>query len=179
MTVNERSVRTIGSHSTIILGALLSLALVLWMGLMTWSHSQAATGMEADTSALAVAESPEHGQYLTDNAGRALYIFLRDTNGVSACEGDCLVNWPPALVESMDALPTLPEGMDASLLSAIERPDGTFQLTYNGWPLYYYIGDTGPDMTTGQGQGDVWYLLSTQGTGVGLAAEDLGGGAAP
>lgn len=175
----ERSVRQLGTRRTVILGALLSVPLILWLTLFTWSYSQAAPAVEADTSALVMAESPDFGQFITDNNGRAIYIFLNDTNGVSACEGNCLVNWPPVLVPAADSMPTLPEGMDAALLGTIERPDGTFQLTFNGWPLYYFVGDTGEGMTTGQAQGEVWYLLSPQGTGVGLAADQLEGGAAP
>ncbi|MFA5594985.1 MAG: hypothetical protein WDA15_06860 [Trueperaceae bacterium] len=174
----ERSFTLAGTRKTLVLGALLTLSLCLWLSLATWSHAQAAA-VEADTSALVVAESPELGQFLTDNNGRAIYIFLNDTSGVSMCSENCLQNWPPVLVPAADALPTLPEGMDAALLGTLQWPDGTFQLTYNGWPLYYFIGDTAAGMTTGQRQGEVWYLLSVQGTGVGLAADQLGGGAAP
>lgn len=166
-------------RKTVIPGLLLGLVLALGTGLLSTGFSQDTATMEADTTALQVAESADHGQYLTDNSGRAIYIFLNDTSGTSVCEGNCLQNWPPVVVAGADQLPTLPEGMDASLLSTIERPDGTFQLVYNGWPLYYFVGDTGPDMTAGQGQGEVWYLLSTEGTGVGLGADQLGGGAAP
>ncbi len=174
----ERSVTVAGARRTLMLGALFAVALSLWLGLATWSHSQAAA-VAPDTSALVVAESPDLGQFLTDNNGRAIYIFLNDTSGVSMCSENCLLNWPPVLVPAADALPTLPEGMDAALLGTLQWPDGTFQLTYNGWPLYYFIGDSAAGMTAGQGQGEVWYLLSLQGTGVGLAADQLGGGAAP
>lgn len=178
MPVNTRFNLTKGARN-VALGVLLSMALVTVLALVTWSVAQDAAGATADTSALTLAESPDHGQYLTDNDGRAIYIFLNDTSGVSNCEGNCLQNWPPVLVPSMDELPTLPEGMDASLLGTVDRPDGTVQLVYNGWPLYYFVADTAEGMTAGQGQGDVWYLLSTEGTGVGLAADQLGGGAAP
>lgn len=175
----ERSFTLAGTRKTLVLGALLTLSLCLWLSLATWSHAQAAA-VEADTSALVVAESPDLGQFVTDNNGRAIYIFLNDTSGVSMCSENCLLNWPPVLVPAADALPTtLPEGMDAALLGTLQWPDGTFQLTFNGWPLYYFIGDTAAGMTTGQGQGGVWYLLSVQGAGVGLAADQLGGGAAP
>lgn len=177
--MNERLHLSLSTYRTTILGALAGLTVVIVLGLASLAFSQETTMVEADTSALTLAESPDHGQYLADNSGKAIYIFLNDTSGVSACEGNCLQNWPPVLVPSMDELPALPEGMDASLMSAIERPDGTFQLTYNSWPLYYFVADTEAGMTAGQGQGEVWYLLSTEGTGVGLDADQLGGGAAP
>jgi predicted lipoprotein with Yx(FWY)xxD motif len=55
------------------------------------------------------------------------------------------------------------DDIDASLLGTAERPDG-IQVTYNGWPLYLYVGDTVPGETTGQDQGGVWYVLDPTGT---------------
>ena len=37
------------------------------------------------------------------------------------------------------------------------------QVTYNGWPLYFYAGDTAPGDTNGQGQGGVWYVVDPTG----------------
>ncbi|HET7369745.1 MAG TPA: hypothetical protein VFK45_02780 [Gammaproteobacteria bacterium] len=40
------------------------------------------------------------------------------------------------------------------------------QVTYNGWPLYYYAGDKKPGDTRGQdkkGFGAEWYLISPEG----------------
>ena len=179
MTVNKRvpvQSRNLWPALILILfGTVIALALVL----NTLSYAQSSTEAAAANSALLVAESAEHGQFLTDAAGRALYIFLNDTSGVSNCEGGCLVNWPPLLVDSADQLPGLPEGLDASLLGTFEHPDGSVQVVYNGWPLYYFVADTGPGMTLGQGQGGVWFLVTPQGTGAGIAADEPGSGAAP
>lgn len=153
------------------------LTTLLW--LVTWSSSQTSTAPLPATPALLVAESADYGQYVTDSDGRALYIFLNDTAGASACADNCLLNWPPVLVASPQALPELQGAMDAALLGTLDRADGTVQLTFNGWPLYYFVADTEAGATLGQAQGDVWYLLSPQGTGVGLNADELGGGAAP
>lgn len=178
MTVNHNDqVARTNVRLTLVAGvvaATLGLALLL-SGL---SGAQTATEVAAN-SALLVAESPEHGPFLTDAAGRALYIFLNDTSGVSNCEGGCLVNWPPLTAAAGDQLPMLPEGSDASLLGTFQHPDGTLQVVFNGWPLYYFVADTAPGMTAGQGQGGVWYLVTPQGTGAGLAEGELGGGAAP
>jgi predicted lipoprotein with Yx(FWY)xxD motif len=37
-------------------------------------------------------------------------------------------------------------------VGSIQRPDGSNQITFNGHPLYYYSGDTGPGQTAGQGR---------------------------
>ncbi len=126
-----------------------------------------------------LAESSEYGQFLVDQNGMALYLFLPDAQGASTCYDDCATNWPPLTVESADALPTLGEGLDQALLGTVERDDGTLQLTYNGWPLYYYLGDMEAGATNGQGLGGNWFLVSATGEAVGAdmgaPADDAGG----
>ncbi len=127
----------------------------------------------AAVTGINLAESTEYGQYLVDANGMSLYLFMPDAQGASTCYDDCATNWPPALVDSADALPTLGEGLDQSLLATVERDDGTIQLTYNGWPLYYYIGDMAAGDTNGQGLGSNWFLVSP--TGEALGADEGGG----
>ena len=109
---------------------------------------------------LMVGETDELGQFLTDAEGMTLYIFSNDEmgSGVSVCNDDCAVNWPPFYAE--DA--SLPEGVPGEL-TTITRDDGSEQLAYNGMPLYYYIDDVAPGDTTGQGKGDVWWVASVDG----------------
>jgi len=116
----------------------------------------------AGGATLAVAETSELGQFLTDAAGMTLYLFTNDEEGTSNCTGECLVNWPAFV--AADPL-TLPEGVDGEL-TQIARDDGTMQVTYNGWPLYYFIKDENPGDTTGhdvEGFGAEWYLLTPGG----------------
>lgn len=112
-----------------------------------------------------VSEIGTSGAVLVDGQERALYLFTRDTqNGsTSACTGNCLAEWPPLLT---NAEPVAGEGVDASLLGTITRDDGTTQVTYNGWPLYYYVDDTAAGDATGQGMEGVWFLVSPTGEAV-------------
>jgi predicted lipoprotein with Yx(FWY)xxD motif len=107
-----------------------------------------------DDSPVAVAETPELGQFLTDAEGMTLYLFTKDEPGKSNCYDQCEENWPVFMADST----TLPEGV-AGELTVITRDDGTEQLAYNGWPLYYWVQDQAPGDTTGQGVGDVWYVV--------------------
>lgn len=109
-----------------------------------------------------VADVGTFGQALVDAEGRALYLFTNDTqnSGASSCTGNCLVNWPPLLT---DGDPVAGEGVDEAMLGTITLEDGTTQVTYNGWPLYYYIDDTAAGDTNGQGVGGVWFLVSPTG----------------
>ena len=111
---------------------------------------------------VAVAQNPL-GQILTDAHGRALYLFEGDTGTTSTCVGECASHWPPLTTVGA---PTAGTGVDAALLNASPRPDGTLQVTYNGHPLYYYDDDHDPGTTKGQGEsafGAKWYVLTPAG----------------
>jgi len=106
--------------------------------------------------------SPFVGPYLTDTAGRALYIYASDTPGdcvqpaVTVCEADCAVSWPIFDAKKRRLAP----GLDDSLFGSIQRADGTDHTTYRGWPLYYFKTDTVKGMVTGQGKSKVWWLAT-------------------
>jgi len=99
------------------------------------------------------------GTMLVDADGKTLYIFLKDTQNAntSACSGNCADNWP-ALTDA-----TAGEGIDAALLGSFQRGDGSKQVTYNGWPLYYFVQDSNPGDVNGQGIGGNWYVISPAG----------------
>lgn len=59
-------------------------------------------------------------------------------------------------------------GVDASKIRTTTRTDGSIQVTYNGWPLYYYAKDAKPGDILGQNGGGVWYMLSADGIGIGM-----------
>ena len=103
---------------------------------------------------LLLAESGEQGPYLTDEAGMTLYTFARDVPGTSNCYDRCAVAWPPLLVEEGDQL-VAGEGLPGEL-GTTEREDGTLMVTYNNWPLYYWVNDGAPGDTTGHNVGNVW-----------------------
>ena len=107
------------------------------------------------------ATNDKMGSFLVDAKGNSLYMFTKDTANLSNCYGGCATAWPPLLVT--DA-PVAAKGLDASLLATTTRTDGTMQVTYAGWPLYYYIKDKAPGDVLGQTVGGVWYLLAADGS---------------
>lgn len=113
---------------------------------------------------LETAASEEYGTYLVDGDGRALYLFTADAVGESStCHDDCAEAWPPLVT---DGEPSVASGLDASLVGTIPREEGSIQVTYGGWPLYYFQRDSGPGSKEGQdvhGFGGEWYLVSPQG----------------
>jgi predicted lipoprotein with Yx(FWY)xxD motif len=115
---------------------------------------------DAATSAgdvISVVDS-EFGRILADGAGNTLYLFTPDAGGPSTCVEGCAAIWPP-----LTTVVAAGEGADGSRLGSVTRDDGSEQVTYNGWPLYYYAEDTVPGDTNGQGVNDVWYVVSATG----------------
>lgn len=118
------------------------------------------TGGEETVIRASLSES--YGPILVNGDGRAVYIFLNDTqNGdSSACTGECTTQWEPVTPEGdLVAGP----GAIQNLLSTITRDDGTEQVTYNGWPLYYYYRDHGAGSAAGQGEENLWFLVLPSG----------------
>jgi predicted lipoprotein with Yx(FWY)xxD motif len=94
---------------------------------------------------------------LTNTSGFTLYWFAPDTATRSACYGTCAGYWPP-LTGPPAAGPGIP-----GTLGTIKRSDGTTQLTYDGHPLYTYVGDTAPGQAFGNNlnlNGGLWHEVT-------------------
>jgi len=105
-------------------------------------------------------QNDQLGSFLADDKGMTLYLFTKDSPNTTVCYEKCAIAWPPLLTTGD---PVAGEGVDASLLGTIERTDGTIQVTYNGWPLYYYEKDKAPGDVVGQDVGGVWFVVSAEG----------------
>lgn len=140
--------------------AILLSALLLGFGLVLAQDDEAGdTEEQAQVLGMATVSLGEQG-FLVDGDGNTLYLFVNDEQAASTCFDDCEANWPPLLVDT-ELVPG--DGIDAALLGQVERPDGTMQVTYNGWPLYYFAADMTAGDTTGQGVGEIWYVLDAEG----------------
>jgi predicted lipoprotein with Yx(FWY)xxD motif len=117
----------------------------------------------AGAATVALGEDDTLGSFLVDDKGMTLYLFTKDSPNTTVCYEKCAVAWPPLLTTG-DTVAG--EGVDASLLGTTNRTDGTVQVTYNGWPLYYYEKDKAPGDVTGQDVGGVWYVVSAEGNQV-------------
>lgn len=127
-----------------------------------------------ESPSLSVADSAEYGSYLTDGDGRALYMLDADSQNESTCYDVCAANWPP-----YEAPRGNPEADDPDisedLIDTFVRDNGPMQVSYNGFPLYYYIKDQGPGQATGQDVTDqwgTWYLLSPEGEVIDVPGSD-------
>lgn len=94
------------------------------------------------------------GNILVDQNGMTLYFFTKDVSGSSLCEGACLDNWPVFFSENLE----IDGNLDIDDFDAIARGDGKYQITYKGWPLYYFANDTKEGDVNGEGVLDVWFV---------------------
>jgi predicted lipoprotein with Yx(FWY)xxD motif len=95
--------------------------------------------------------STSKGSVLTDGKGMSLYTFDKDTDGKSACNGQCATNWPVLKAEASDKA----EGS----YTIITREDGSKQWAYKGKPLYTFAKDTKAGDITGDGfLNGAWHL---------------------
>jgi predicted lipoprotein with Yx(FWY)xxD motif len=97
---------------------------------------------------------------LTNARGFTLYWFAPDTSTASRCTGSCAAYWPPVTGD-----PKAGPGVTGSL-GTISRGGHTVQATYDGHPLYTYIGDNGPGQANGNNldlNGGLWYEVRVSG----------------
>jgi predicted lipoprotein with Yx(FWY)xxD motif len=97
---------------------------------------------------------------LADGKGFTLYWFAPDTPASSACNGTCAAYWPP-----VTGTPSAGPGVTGRL-GTIRRADGSTQATYDGHPLYTYVGDTAPGQANGNNlnlNGGLWHQVPASG----------------
>jgi len=111
------------------------------------------------------------GNVLVGDKGMTLYTFKKDTANTSNCYDKCADNWPPLTVK--DAADIIPGVNLLGKFGTAARKDGTLQVTYNEWPLYYYKNDKAVGDTNGEDVGDVWYTVAPETVGT-WASKDLG-----
>jgi len=109
---------------------------------------------------------------LTNAKGFTLYSFFPDTSTTSNCNGTCAQNWPPLKG------PATASGVKGTF-GTIKRSDGSTQATFDGHPLYTFVGDTAPGQAKGNGlnaAGGLWHEITTSGSAASAPAGASSGG---
>jgi predicted lipoprotein with Yx(FWY)xxD motif len=109
---------------------------------------------------------------LTNAKGFTLYSFAPDTPTKSNCNGTCAQNWPPVKGSATASGVT-------GTFSTIKRSDGSVQATFDGHPLYTFVGDTAPGQAKGNGlnaAGGLWHEVTTSGTAAPASSASSGSG---
>ena len=140
----------------------------LLLGMTGAVHAQTGSPLtkeqqQTTTEGLQIAKKDPFGAYLTDTEGHAVYIFSKDKDGKSLCNGPCMEGWPPVRSKGR---PNAGDGIDQSKIGVIDKEGGASQITYDKHPLYYYKQDKGTQATSGQDaysyDGD-WNLIAPNG----------------
>jgi predicted lipoprotein with Yx(FWY)xxD motif len=138
------------------------------------SSPSAATSPTAGSSSTALKTAKIGGVTVLTNAkGFTLYWFVPDTATKSNCNGSCAHFWPP-----VNGPATAGPGVTGKL-SVITRSDGSKQATYDGHPLYTYVGDTAPGQAKGNGlnlSGGVWHEVTASGAAAPSAGQSSSSG---
>jgi predicted lipoprotein with Yx(FWY)xxD motif len=154
------SIKYLASGVAIVLAAIAVAVFAVGGGKAQASHPHAAGG-----SAIAI-RSTSLGQTLVDANGRTLYLFKGDRPNVSTLSAAGTAVWP----RFVSAGHVKAEGgARAALIGTTSSPSGVRQVTYAGHPLYYYVGDSSPGSTRGQGLnqfGALWYVLGSSGNAI-------------
>ena len=108
--------------------------------------------VEAPPPAVVGVVSAASGQRMVDGLARTLYVFSLDAPGRAACVGACARTWRPA--QSLGGKPQPGGGATAPQVGNIRRSDGSEQMTFNGYPVYYYVGDRAPADARGEGRNE-------------------------
>jgi len=135
---------------------------VLALVLLGAAAAQAGGPAQAASKAAVVLKTETIGgaTVLANAKGLTVYWFAPDTPGRSACYGSCAAYWPP-----VTGRPAAGPGLTGHL-GTITRSGGQLQATYNGHPLYTYVGDSAPGQARGNNlnlNGGLWHEVTVSG----------------
>jgi predicted lipoprotein with Yx(FWY)xxD motif len=141
-------------------------------GAAAGSSSSAPAGASSAAAVTISAKTvPGVGTVLVNGQGRTLYLLTSEKGGKITCTAanGCTEAWPETVLASGMTAPTAGSGVQSSLLGTVKDASGNLEVTYNGWPLYTFSGDSGPGVAKGEGIsnfGGTWYVLNSSGNPV-------------
>jgi predicted lipoprotein with Yx(FWY)xxD motif len=118
------------------------------------------SGSTSSGSAVGTATVDGVGTVLDTSKGLTLYYNTQEAGGKIVCTGSCAQAWPPMTVTG--STPAVPDGVSGTF-GTVKRPDGSTQLTFEGFPLYTFSGDSQAGQATGQGLQGVWFAATASG----------------
>jgi predicted lipoprotein with Yx(FWY)xxD motif len=140
----------------IILIALVAVYLIYLNNMSTNTGITLNSTQSAATNTIRIGSSVQLGSFLVDANGKTLYYFANDVSGKSNCTGQCSAIWPAFYTQNI----AVPSDLNATDFGQITTSAGTNQTTYEGWPLYYYSGDTNSGDTNGQNFQNIWFVAA-------------------
>ena len=115
----------------------------------------------AATPFLKSANVANYSGVLENSAARSLYALSTEKGAALHCKTSCLSTWVPLLVKSSVKSVAVGPGVKGKV-GFVRRSATRKQVTFNTYPLYTYVGDSGPNQSTGEAiasDGGVWHLV--------------------
>ena len=124
----------------------------------------AAASTASSNGTVDVAKTSALGTVLVGSNGHTLYRYTVDGKNINRCSNvpACKTYWPALLVKA-GTRPTVGTGASAKLVGTIDAGHGMRQVTYAGFPLYFFAGDKKAGQTNGQEFQEKWYVVDTRG----------------
>ncbi len=104
------------------------------------------------------------GKVLVDQQGFTVYLNTQEKGSKLVCTGSCASVWPPVVLPSGVTSPKATAGAKSSLLGTMTLPDGSLEITYGGYPLHTFTGDSSTGLDNGESLSNVWFAVATSGT---------------
>jgi predicted lipoprotein with Yx(FWY)xxD motif len=132
------------------------------------SGSAGSAGTSSSAATVSAKNVAGVGQVLINGRGQTLYLLTSEKGGKVTCtrSNGCTKFWPEINLPSGATAATAGSGVQSSLLGTVKDASGILEVTYNGWPVYTFVGDSGPGVAHGQGMtsfGGTWYVLNSSG----------------
>ncbi|MGO9778904.1 MAG: hypothetical protein ACLPKE_18365 [Streptosporangiaceae bacterium] len=133
------------------------------------ARSTGSAGTAATSTVTLSAKSvPGVGTVLVNGQGQTLYLLTSERGGKVTCTAGngCTKFWPEITLPKGTTVAKAASGVKSSLVGSVKDASGNLEVTYDGWPVYTFVGDSGPGVDHGQGQtsfGGTWYVLNPSG----------------
>jgi predicted lipoprotein with Yx(FWY)xxD motif len=100
------------------------------------------------------------GTVLTTSKGSTLYVMKGEADRKVACTRACSALWPnvPGITK-----PAAGNGVQPNLIGTVAFPNGRVAVTYAGYPLHTYTGDSTAGDSSGQAIQHEWFVISPSG----------------
>ena len=143
------------------------------------TSSSSGGGGSAAAYTLSIANVSGLGSVLVNGSGQTIYTLSSEAGGKLTCTDDngCTKVWPDTELPSGVTAAIAGSGVQSSQLGTVTASDGKLYVTYGGYPLYTYTGDSGPMQNHGQGIvsfGGTWHAIGASGKPVTASASSGG-----
>jgi predicted lipoprotein with Yx(FWY)xxD motif len=120
------------------------------------NSGSSSSSSSAATTVQSIQKPSLKGVAMSASSGLTLYQLNNDSAGTPTCTGSCATTWP---AEPAGSSPVAAPSGFSGVFGSVTGTNGTKQLTYNGWPVYTYSGDSASTDANGQGSGGVWFAV--------------------